>query len=113
MKPDGHVLVVATLGLAALGFAVFGISVPAHAATIQITMQDLEIVPVATSAKVGDTIEWVNKDIFVHTATARNGDWDVTLPPKKTVKLVLKKAGTIDYYCRFHPNMKATLTIAP
>ena len=47
------------------------------------------------------------------TATARNGDWDVTLPPKKTVKLVLKKAGTIDYYCRFHPNMKATLTIAP
>jgi plastocyanin len=37
----------------------------------------------------------------------------VTLPPKKTVKLVLKKAGTIDYYCRFHPNMKATLTITP
>jgi len=25
----------------------------------------------------------------------------------------LKKAGTIDYYCRFHPNMKATLTVAP
>jgi plastocyanin len=29
------------------------------------------------------------------------------------VTTVLKKAGTIDYYCRFHPNMKATLTIAP
>ena len=56
------------------------------------------------SAKVGDTIEWINKDIFAHTATARNGDWDVTMPPKKTVTLVLKKAGTIDYYCRFHPN---------
>jgi plastocyanin len=53
------------------------------------------------------------QDIFVHTATARNGDWDVTMPPKKTVTLVLKKAGLIDYYCRFHPNMKATLEVAP
>jgi plastocyanin len=113
MKPGGHVLTVATLGLAALGIVVSGISVPARAATIQISMQNLEIMPAAASAKVGDTVEWVNKDIFVHTATARNGDWDVTLPPKKTVRLVLKKAGTVDYFCRFHPNMRATLTIAP
>jgi plastocyanin len=89
------------------------ISVSAHAATIQITMENLVISPAEASAKVGDTIEWINKDIFVHTATARNGDWDVTMPPKKTVTRVLKKAGTIDYYCRFHPNMKATLTVAP
>jgi hypothetical protein len=40
-------------------------------------------------------------------------DFDVTILPKKTVTLVLKKAGAIDYYCRFHPNMKATLTVAP
>jgi plastocyanin len=89
------------------------ISVSAHAATIQITMENLVISPAEASAKVGDTIEWINKDIFVHTATARTGDWDVTMPPKKTVTLVLKKAGTVEYYCRFHPNMKATLTVAP
>ena len=23
------------------------------------------------------------------------------------------KAGTVEYYCRFHPNMKAVLKIAP
>ena len=90
-----------------------GIPVSAHAATIQITMENLVISPAEASAKVGDTIEWINKDIFVHTATARNGDWDVTMPPKKTGTLVLKKAGMIDYYCRFHPNMKATLEVAP
>jgi len=90
-----------------------GISVPAEAATIQITMENLVFSPAEASAKVGDTIEWINKDIFAHTATARNGDWDVTMPPQKTVTLVLKKAGSIDYYCRFHPNMKATLTVAP
>ncbi len=90
-----------------------GMSVPAHAASIQISMENLVISPAEASAKVGDTIEWINKDILAHTATARNGDFDVTMPPNKTVTWVLKKAGTVDYYCRFHPNMKATLTVAP
>ena len=90
-----------------------GMSVPAHAATIQISMDNLVISPAEASAKVGDTIEWINKDVFAHTATARNGDFDVTMPPKKTTSSILKKAGTIDYYCRFHPNMKATLIVAP
>ena len=90
-----------------------GASVSAPAATIQITMENLVVSPAEASAKVGDTIEWTNKDFVAHTATARNGDWDVTLPPKKTVTLVLKKAGTVEYYCRFHPNMKATLVVVP
>lgn len=105
MLPRWYLSVVTALTLA--------MSVSAHAATIQITMENLVISPAEASAKVGDTIEWINKDIFAHTATARNGDWDVTMPPKKTVTSVLKKAGTVEYYCRFHPNMKATLTIAP
>jgi plastocyanin len=88
-------------------------SIPAHAATIQITMENLVISPAQASAKVGDTVEWINKDVLVHTATARNGDWDVNLPPKKSGSLVLKKAGTVEYYCRLHPNMKATLVVEP
>ena len=105
MAPGRIVAIVAALTVA--------MSASADAATIQITMENLVISPADASAKVGDTIEWINKDIFAHTASARNGDWDVTLPPKKSVTSVLKKAGTVDYYCRFHPNMKATLTVAP
>jgi plastocyanin len=90
-----------------------GAPVSAQAATIQITMENLVISPAEASAKVGDTVELINKDIFAHTATARNGDFDVAMPPKKTVTFVLKKAGAVDYYCRFHPNMKATLNVAP
>ena len=92
---------------------VSGASISALAATIQISMVNLEISPAEASAKVGDTVEWVNKDPFAHTATAKGGDWEVMLPPKKSGSLVLKKAGTFDYYCRFHPNMKATLTVTP
>jgi plastocyanin len=90
-----------------------GASVSAHAATIEITMENLVIAPAEVSAKVGDTLELINKDILAHTATARNGDFDVTMSPKKTVTYVLKKPGTIEYYCRFHPNMRAVLTVAP
>src|ERR1700710_287801 len=92
---------------------VLGMSISAHAATIQITMENLVIAPAEVSAKVGDTLELINKDILAHTATARNGDFDVAMPPKRTVPYVLKKAGTIEYYWRFRPNMKAVLTIAP
>ena len=90
-----------------------GISVPASAATLRITMENLVISPAEATAKVGDTIELINQDILAHTATARNGDFVVMMPAKKTVTYVLKKAGPIDYYCRFHPNMKAVLNVAP
>jgi plastocyanin len=101
------------LAVIALAAALLSISVPAHAATIEITMENLVISPAEVSAKVGDTITWVNKDVFAHTATAKNGDFDVTLLPNKSATLVVKKAGTVDYYCRYHPNMKATLKIEP
>jgi plastocyanin len=94
-------------------FAIGAMAVPAHAATIQIVMENLVVSPAEATAKVGDTLELVNKDVLAHTATAKNGDFDVTMPPKKTVTYVLKKAGSVDYYCRFHPNMKATLKIEP
>jgi len=120
MKPAWRLPVVAPLAMPtlvlaalALGTLVFATSVPARAATIQISVENLEFSPVNATAKVGDTVEWVNKDVLAHTATAQNGDWDVMLPPKKSGTVVLKKAGTVDYYCRFHPNMKATLTVAP
>lgn len=89
-------------------------SVSAHAATIQIVMEKLLFQPAETQAKVGDTIEWVNNDFLAHTATATSGDdWNVVIAPKKTEKLVLQKSGTIEYYCKYHPNMKGKLIVAP
>jgi plastocyanin len=106
VRPGRYLLVMAALLSSA-------IAVPAHAATIQITIDNLVFAPTEVSARVGDTIEWINKDVLAHTATARNGDFDVTTPPKKTVTSVLRKAGTVEYYCRYHPNMKAVLKIEP
>lgn len=85
---------------------------PAQAETIQVTIEKLAFSPVEVNAKVGDTIEWINKDVFVHTATVKGG-WEVMIPAKKSASMVVEKAGAVEYYCRFHPNMKGRLTVSP
>lgn len=65
-----------------------------------------------TDVRVGDTIEWDNQDIFVHTATARNGLFDVELQPKQRVRVTLAKPGDVAVYCRYHPGMTGSFTVA-
>jgi plastocyanin len=105
MSPGRHVF--------AFALMVSANAASAHAETIQIVMDKMVFSPTETVASVGDTIEWVNNDILAHTATARNGHWDVAIAANKTVSLVLKKAGPIDYYCRYHPNMTGRVIVAP
>ncbi|MER9417280.1 cupredoxin family copper-binding protein [Mesorhizobium sp. M0306] len=83
---------------------------PAKAETIEVTIDKLVFSPAKIEAKVGDTIRWVNKDVFAHTATV-NGGWEVMIPPKNAASLTVKKAESVDYFCRFHPNMKGHLTV--
>jgi len=83
----------------------------ARAETIQVRIEKLSFQPSQVAARVGDTIEWVNADFVAHTATARNGAWDVMIAPAKTAGVVLKTDGTVEYYCRFHPNMIGKITI--
>jgi plastocyanin len=79
-------------------------SVPSRAETIQIVINNLAFSPAEIAVKVGDTVEWVNKDIFDHTATAKGG-WNVNIPAGTSASLVIEKAEAAEYYCRFHPNM--------
>jgi len=39
------------------------------------------------------------------------GDWNVTIAADTSASLVLKKSGTVEYYCRFHPNMKGRIAV--
>jgi len=77
-----------------------------------VTIDKLVFSSIEVNAKVGDTIEWVNKDAF-HTATATNGDWNVNIAPSQRGQVKLKKADTADYFCKFHPNMKGRVVAAP
>jgi plastocyanin len=85
--------------------AAFAAATPAHAETINVKMTNVAFEPANVTAKVGDTIVWTNNDVFAHTATARDKSWDLNALPKKAVSFTVKKAGAIEYYCRYHPNM--------
>lgn len=94
-------LVVAALGL------ILG-SLPLHAETIQVTIDKFAFVPAQINAKVGDTIEWVNKDMVQHTATVEGG-WDVLIPAAASAKMIVKTPEEVEFFCRFHPNMRGRL----
>lgn len=99
-------------GLALL--AALALSSPAIAGeTIRVAIDKMNFDPPRISAHVGDTIEWASSDFVVHTATAKNKDWDVTIPAKGTGRVTLAHPGAIEYFCRFHPNMTGEITVAP
>jgi plastocyanin len=84
----------------------------ARAEVIEIKVEKLVFAPTQVTAHVGDTIVWVNADFVAHTATARSGAWDIMLPANTKKQLVLKSAGTLDYYCKFHPAMVGQIVVA-
>jgi plastocyanin len=95
------------------GFVVIALgmtSVPAHAETIEVTIGGLIFSPAEITAKAGDTVVWMNKDIVAHTATVRGG-FDVMIEPDKSARVILTKAGIVEYYCRFHPNMTGRINV--
>jgi len=83
----------------------------AQARTHTIIMEKMKFGPSPAGLRVGDTIVWVNRDLFRHTATARN-QFDVDLAPSASGRTVLRAAGRIPYICRFHPGMTGVLTVA-
>jgi plastocyanin len=89
------------------------LSAPAQAETIQVSIDKLVFAPAEVNAKVGDTVEWVNKDALAHTATAMDGGWNVVMGPNQSGHVVLKKAGAVDYFCKYHPNMKGRVVVTP
>ena len=60
-----------------------------------------------------DRITWVNKDMFRHTATARDGSFNVDLQPGQRKSAIVPKAGAISVICRYHPGMRTTLRVRP
>ena len=79
---------------------------------IVVVMDNMNFGRLPNDAKVGDVIVWDNRDTVQHTATARDGSFDVRLQPGRKGRTVLRSAGNIAIYCIYHPMMRATLKVA-
>lgn len=89
-----------------------GLAMAAGTRTHRIEMQNMRFGPVPANIRAGDTIVWVNRDLVPHTATARDRSFDVVIPPRGSASTVARRAGTIAFYCRYHPVMRGQLVVS-
>lgn len=67
--------------------------------------------PAVMTVNRGDTVVWLNKDPFPHTATAKGVFDSHTIAAGKSWKYRARTTGTHSYICTLHPNMKGTLVV--
>lgn len=82
-------------------------------ATYTIVIDKMAFGPSPSGLHVGDSIVWVNRDLFRHTATATDRSFNLDLSPGKSGQVTLKRAGTVAFSCTFHPGMRGTLVVLP
>lgn len=61
--------------------------------------------------RVGDRIEWRNRDVVPHTATLRQGGPDINIDPGESKTTEVTFAGDLNFYCRYHPTMELELVV--
>lgn len=84
----------------------------ASAATHTVNIQSFAFQPVDLTVNAGDTVQFVNMDSAPHTATADNGTFDTgQLGNGAGAAVSFSGAGSFSYFCKFHPNMKGTITV--
>jgi plastocyanin len=88
-------------------------STSASGSAVQVAMKNIAFAPKTATAKVGQTIKWVNEDSVDHNVTAISGASFKSRAFGKGGSFTFKatKPGSIHYVCTLHPGMKATLTV--
>jgi plastocyanin len=77
-----------------------------------ISISDTAFEPVALTLQPGQTVKWTNNGKKPHTVTSDKGDWGSSeLAPGQTFTATFTKVGEFSYYCKLHPDMKATISV--
>jgi plastocyanin len=81
---------------------------PAAAATHVVVIDQMKYGAVPP-LKVGDTVTFVNRDMFRHTVTASNNSFNLDLMPGARGSLHINSAGRAAFYCKYHPGMRGSM----
>ena len=87
---------------------------PSSAAQINVMIEHYQYSPAALSVHPGDTVTWMNMDDAPHTVTTSSGPEKISSPTLQKgdkFTFTFTKAGTYEYYCAVHPDMKASVTV--
>jgi plastocyanin len=100
--------VVAGLG-ALLGALGPGAAAP-RPVTHTVVVEAMVYVPATLAVRAGDTVVWVNRDPFPHSATSTAFD-SGAIAADASWTYVARTRGTFPYVCTLHPTMKGTLRV--
>jgi len=78
----------------------------------QVVAEGMTFMPTNVEIKVGETVEWVNKDDVDHTVSFENGDFDEELVVGATGTYTFNEIGEHRYFCRFHPGMQGVVIVS-
>jgi plastocyanin len=68
--------------------------------------------PGTIEIEAGTTVTWTNNDTVPHTVSQVGGGFESgKMDPGATFSFTFDSPGTYEYFCQFHPNMKATVIV--
>lgn len=84
-----------------------------EAETVTVEIRNFAYGPETVTIPVGGTVTWTNQDAAPHTATARDREvlQSGTLEQGESYSQTFDTAGTYEYFCEFHANMKGTVIV--
>jgi plastocyanin len=101
--------------IAALGLLVLEASagdVARKPKTHTVVIEGTAFEPANLTVASGDSVVWVNKDPFPHTATSKAGGFDSqSIAAGESWKYVAQKKGDFPYFCTLHLTMKGVLRV--
>jgi plastocyanin len=96
----------ATPGAAATG-------AEAAAESLAVEIKDFAYNPPEITVPVGGSVTWTNQDAAPHTATGldREALQSGAIATGESFTQAFDTAGTVEYFCEFHPNMKGSIVV--
>jgi plastocyanin len=79
--------------------------------THTIVMEGVAFQPASLTLAIGDSVVWVNKDPFPHTATSKGIFDSKEISVGKSWQFTPSAAGELAYVCAYHPTMKGVLRV--
>jgi plastocyanin len=97
--------------MGALCLAAAGLPI-AHPQVKTVSIEQFAFTPNEISVTLGDTVEWVNRDVFNHTTTADSAAWSSPeFGRGERFLLVTTQQGRFPYHCAAHPVMRGVLVV--
>lgn len=101
---------------ASLLIAAPAVAASTKAAQDTMTIRQFAFLQPKVHVHIGDSMTWTNDDAAPHDVTSTGGPTKLKSPllmRGQSWKYTFTKAGSYDYICSVHPNMKATLVVEP